>query len=59
MTKVKTALVIIGFLIIMGIVGRMDKQDAERIPTSDIVRIEEDSPLWNCATMGNYYCGKG
>jgi len=25
--------------------------------TTTIVRIEEDSPAWNCATMGNHKCG--
>jgi hypothetical protein len=24
---------------------------------SEVARIEEDSPLWNCRTMGNEVCG--
>lgn len=26
-------------------------------PTPSVARIEEDSPEWNCQTMGNCACG--
>ena len=52
----RTTIVLILFLLVMGIVGRME-YEAELSQTGQTVRVEEDTPMWDCTTMGNFRCG--
>lgn len=59
MDRVKTTLVVLLFIVLFGIAGRMDKEDAQRAQRVDYGHewsVEEDTPFWHCATMGNYHC---
>jgi hypothetical protein len=59
MDRVKVALFVLLFVLLFGIAGRMDKEDAQRVeraPYGHEYGVEEDTPFWNCATYGNYHC---
>ena len=61
MQRTKTVAVIAGFVLALGIVGRMDREDAERAErthVAPVVQVEEDSPFWQCARQGNFKCGR-
>jgi len=51
--KAKTAAVVLLFALILGIAGRMDKEDAQQS-----AKVQEDELFWDCTTMGNYHCGE-
>jgi len=50
--KAKTAAIVLLFALILGIAGRMDKEDAQS------AKVQEDELFWDCTTMGNYHCGE-
>lgn len=63
--RVATGAVALSFVLAMGTVGAIERQgeleqerqQAKREQSAAKWRIEEDSPLWNCVTMGNHRCG--
>lgn len=49
----KTAAVVTFFVLALGIVGRMDKEDAQRAQLAPIAHVvQEDELFWDCATNG-------
>jgi hypothetical protein len=60
MDRAKTILVLVIFIILLGVAGRMDKEDAQldqlRSEGREWATFEEDEAFWNCVTMGNYRC---
>ena len=59
MKALKTALVVIFLMVAFGIVGRMDKEDAQRIERNyATVYVAEDDMFWDCTTSGNFICGE-
>lgn len=55
----KTALVILLFVVALGIVGRMDMEDAKREQASySEIYVAEDDMFWDCTTSRSYGCGE-
>ena len=58
MQRTKTVAVIAGFVLALGIVGRMDREDAERAERTPVAHVtQEDELYWDCATNGLCYDG--
>lgn len=52
-----TVLAVLGFLVVCVMLAALRPAPAPTAPTAPTVA--EDSPAWDCATMGNRVCGPG